>query len=43
MEQLLQTYSERITSRLLGNFDVSKFYGDDIRICKNLKRLNARL
>ncbi|MFR4582463.1 ATP-binding protein [Clostridium cadaveris] len=42
MEQLLQTYSERITSRLLGNFDVSKFYGDDIRICKNLKRLNAR-
>lgn len=43
MEQLLQTYSERITSRLLGNFDVSKFYGDDIRIYKNLKRLNTRL
>lgn len=42
MEQLLQTYSERITSRLLGNFDISKFYGDDIRIYKNLKRLNGK-
>ena len=41
LEQLLQTYSERITSRLLGNFDMSKFYGEDIRIQNNLKRIQS--
>lgn len=39
LEQLLQTYSERITSRLLGNFDLSKFYCEDIRVMKNLNRI----
>lgn len=38
LEELLQIYSERITSRLIGNFTLSKFYGDDIRIKKNLSK-----
>lgn len=44
LEELKQTYAERITSRLLGNFVLFKTYGDDIRIKKNLektKRKNA--
>lgn len=41
LEQLLQTYSERITSRLLGNFDIFKFYGEDIRIQNNLKKIQS--
>lgn len=32
---LSNTYSERITSRLLGNFTACKFFGEDIRIKKN--------
>lgn len=39
LEGLLQTYSERITSRLLGNFTLFKFYGDDIRVKKNLDKI----
>ena len=39
LEDLLKTYSERLTSRLLGNFTICKFFGDDIRIKKNLSRL----
>ena len=35
LENLLNTYSERITSRLLGNFTLCKFFGDDIRVKKN--------
>jgi DNA replication protein DnaC len=38
LESLLKTYSERMTSRLLGNFTLCKFFGDDIRIKKNLSR-----
>ena len=38
LENLLNTYSERITSRLLGNFTVCKFFGEDIRIKKNLSK-----
>lgn len=34
---LVENYSERISSRLLGNFTLYKFYGDDIRIKKNFK------
>lgn len=33
-----KTYSERISSRLLGNFKLYKFYSEDIRIQLNLKR-----
>ena len=32
------TYTERISSRLLGNFQLYKFYTEDIRIQLNLKR-----
>lgn len=38
LEDLLKNYSERISSRLLGNFTLCKFYGDDIRIKKNLSK-----
>jgi len=38
LESLLKTYSERLTSRLLGNFTICKFFGDDIRIKINLNR-----
>lgn len=34
---LLKNYSERISSRLLGNFTLFKFYGEDIRIRKNFR------
>jgi DNA replication protein DnaC len=39
LEELSRTYSERIISRLFGNFNVCKFYGEDIRVKKNLSRL----
>ena len=32
------TYSERISSRLLGNFTLQKIYGEDIRVNKNLAK-----
>lgn len=38
LEELLKIYSERISSRLLGNFGLYKFFGDDIRIKKNLSK-----
>ena len=38
LENLSNTYSERITSRLLGNFTACKFFGEDIRIKKNLSK-----
>ncbi len=38
LENLLNTYSERITSRLLGNFTACKFFGEDIRIKQNLSK-----
>lgn len=37
LESLSQLYSERISSRLLGEFTLCKFYGNDIRISKNIK------
>ncbi|MDP4146564.1 MAG: ATP-binding protein [Bacillota bacterium] len=39
LEDLSRTYSERITSRLFGSFNLCKFYGEDIRVKKNLSRL----
>lgn len=36
LKELSKTYSERITSRLFGNFNLCKFFGDDIRVTKNL-------
>lgn len=31
-DELMSTYSERIYSRILGNFSMYKFFGDDIRL-----------
>ncbi|KEI01960.1 ATP-binding protein [Clostridium botulinum] len=38
IEVLVKAYSERITSRLLGNFTLCKFYGEDIRVKINLNK-----
>lgn len=40
LSMITQLYSERISSRLLGNFKLYKFYTDDIRIQLNLKKSN---
>ncbi|MBC8060299.1 MAG: ATP-binding protein [Clostridiaceae bacterium] len=39
LEVLSKTYSERITSRLFGNFSLNKFYGEDIRVKKNFNKM----
>lgn len=39
LEELSRIYSERMTSRLFGNFSLYKFYGEDIRVKKNLSRM----
>ena len=36
LQQIYETYEERISSRIIGNYDACLFYGDDIR----LKSLN---
>ena len=38
LDSLNSVYEERITSRLIGNYDCCLFYGDDIRIQKKLKK-----
>lgn len=38
LEELTNIYSERITSRLIGNFTLCKFYGDDIRLQKKFTK-----
>lgn len=37
LEELLKIYSERISSRLLGEFILCNFFGEDIRIHQNIK------
>lgn len=39
INELSRSYTERITSRLFGNFKLFKFYGEDIRVKNNLKAL----
>lgn len=39
LKELMGLYSERITSRLFGNFNICKFYGEDIRVTKNLNSI----
>lgn len=34
LEELAKTYDHRIISRLMGNFNIIRFYGDDIRLKK---------
>lgn len=38
LPDISKTYTERISSRLLGNFKLYKFYSEDIRIQLNLKK-----
>ena len=40
LDNLFSTYDERIVSRLIGNYDICYFFGDDIRIKKTNKRLS---
>ena len=32
VDEIMKTYSERISSRIFGNFDMFEFYGEDIRL-----------
>lgn len=43
ISQLTETYVERITSRLFGNFKVFNIYGKDIRIKNNRKEIRKNL
>lgn len=38
LDKLNSIYSERITSRLFGNFTLCKFYGNDLRFQNNLNK-----
>ncbi|WP_426351031.1 ATP-binding protein [Alloiococcus sp. CFN-8] len=38
--QLSKCYTERLSSRLYGNFSIFKFYSEDIRVKKNLSKMN---
>jgi DNA replication protein DnaC len=42
IEDLHNYYPERITSRIYGNFKIFEFFGDDIRLKKNISRPKAR-
>lgn len=42
LEEILKCYSERISSRLLGEFTLYKFFGEDIRIKQNIQNKNIR-
>ena len=34
LQKLYQVYDARLTSRLIGNFNICKFFGDDVRLIK---------
>lgn len=34
LQELFSTYDERIVSRIVGNYNICYFYGDDIRFMK---------
>ena len=38
LSDIVKRYSERISSRLLGDFKLFKFYSEDIRVYKNLEK-----
>lgn len=42
LADLRSIYPERITSRIFGNFTMFKFYGDDIRVKKNISKRKSR-
>lgn len=41
IEEFNQNYPDRITSRIFGLFTIFEFFGDDIRIKKNIKKRKA--
>ena len=43
MQELPGYYPERIRSRILGSYRMFKFYGDDIRIIKNITKRKSSL
>lgn len=38
IQNLYKNYDERIVSRLIGNYDICRFFGDDIRLKKKLEK-----
>lgn len=38
LQKLYEVYDSRLTSRLIGNFNICKFFGEDVRLIK--KRIN---
>ena len=40
---IIKKYSERISSRLLGDFKLYKFYSEDIRIKLNLQKMRNQM
>lgn len=42
LDELHQNYSERLASRLLGEFTLCKFYGNDIRVKINLDKMKQQ-
>lgn len=36
IQNLFKNYDERIVSRLIGNYDICRFFGDDIRLIKKM-------
>ncbi|MBQ3407854.1 MAG: ATP-binding protein [Clostridia bacterium] len=36
IQNLFKNYDERIVSRLIGNYDICRFFGDDIRLIKKI-------
>lgn len=36
IQELFKNYDERIVSRLIGNYNICRFYGDDIRLMKKM-------
>lgn len=40
LKHLFQEYNERIASRIVGEFDTFRFFGDDIRIVKKIGKMS---
>ena len=38
IHNLFKTYDERIVSRLIGNYNICRFFGDDIRLMKKMNK-----
>ena len=36
IQDMFKNYDERIVSRLIGNYNICRFYGDDIRLLKRM-------